>query len=398
MALETPTTKEISDNIVNQISVSINQTIPLLPVAFTRFLAKVLAGVFILLFKYIGFNFLQIFVRTASFQETTILGKKVTPLIDWGILIGVGSPDAGTPSELIVDITVINQVGSLPAGTQLTSNKNGITYLLLSPVTLDASIVQGTIRASTDIEGNTAVGTIGNLDPGDTVSFVNPLADVERDTLVDSVSVPGLDAETEAAYRQSVIDRFQQIPQGGSGVDYVIWGTEVPGIIRIYPYKGTPGFVDVFAEANTDIDPDGFPTAQQLLDVENAIRFDEEGLQTRLPVNVFLNVFSISRKGYTVTVTGLTVSDPVTVEANITAALNDYFLDREPFIDGVTSLPRRDFIKLNNVISIVDDFVSAAGGNFTSAELFITVGSVPVPIQDQLAIGQKAKADAINYV
>jgi len=397
MALDTPTTKEISDNIVNQISASINQTIPLLPVAFTRFLAKVLAGIFILLFKYVGFNFLQIFVRTASFQETIILGKKVTPLIDWGILIGVGSPDAGRPSELIIDITVINQVGSLLAGTQLTSNKNGITYLLLSPVLLDAATVQGTIRASTDIEGNTAVGIIGNLDPGDTVSFVNPLADVERDTLVDSVSVPGLDAETEVEYRQRVIDRFQQLPQGGSGVDYVIWGT-IPGIVNIFPYKGTPGFVDVFAEANTDLNPDGFPTAQQLLDVESAIRFDDEGLQTRLPVNVFLNVFSITRKGYTVTVTGLVVADILTVQANITAALNDYFLDREPFIDGVTSLPRRDFIKLNNVISIVDDFVSSAGGSFTSAAVEVTIGPIPIPVQDQLTIGQKAKADAINYV
>ncbi len=397
MALVTPTTKEISDNIINQISASINQTIPLLPVAFTRILAKVLAGIFILLFKYIGFNFLQIFVKTASFQETIILGQKVTPLIDWGILIGVGSPNAGTASELLIDITVINQVGSLLAGTQLTSNKNGITYLLLSPVVLNASTVQGTIRASTDIEGNTAVGTIGNLDPGDTVSFVNPLADVERDTLVDSVTNPGVDAETEAAYRQRVINRFQQLPQGGSGVDYVIWGI-IPGIINIYPYKGTPGFVNVFAEANTDLDPDGIPTAQQLLDVADAITFDEDGLQTRKPVNVFLITLPISRKGYTVTITGLTVDDPPTVKANIDGALEDYFLSREPFIDGVTSLPRRDFIKLNNVVSIVDDFVSAVGGSFVSAAVVITSGSIPVPVQDQLGIGQKAKVDAINYV
>lgn len=398
MALDTPTTQEISDTIINQISASISQAIPLLPLAFTRVLAKVLAGIYILLFKYIGWNFLQIFVRTASFQETTILGQTLTPLIEWGRLIGLGDPDPATPAELIIDIVVTTQTGSLLAGTQLTSNKNGVTYLLLSAVDLDAATVQGTIRASSDIDGNTDTGAAGNLDPGDVVSFVNPIDNVERDAAVDSTSVIGTNAETEAAYRQRVIDRFQALPQGGSGIDYVIWGTSVAGIINIYPYKGIPGFVDVYAEANTDLDPDGIPTPAQLTEVENAITYDEDGLQTRKPVNVFLNVYAISRKGYTVTVTGMVVDDPLTVQANITAAIEDYFLAREPFIDGVTPLPRKDFIKLSNVNSIVDDFVSAAGGSFVSTTVEITAGAVPVPVQDQLTIGQKAKADAVNYV
>jgi uncharacterized phage protein gp47/JayE len=397
MALDTPTTQEISDTIVAQISASISQSIPLLPIGFTRILAKILAAVFILLFKYIGWNFLQIFVRTASFQETIVLGQTLTPLIEWGRLIGIGDPNPSTPAELVVDIEVINQVGSLLAGTQLTSNKNGVTYLLLSPVTLDAATVQGTIRASTDIEGNTAVGAAGNLDPADIVSFVQPLDNVERDTVVDSTSVIGVDGEVEEDYRQRVIDRFQKLAQGGSGVDYTIWGI-IAGIVNIYPYKGTPGFVDVYAEANTDLDPDGIPTSAQLLAIADAITFDDDGLQTRKPVNAKLNVYAITRKGYTITITGLTVDDPVTVKANIDAAITAYFLDREPFIDGVTTLPRRDFIKVSNVNSIVDDFVSAAGGSFTSTAIEITIGAVPVPVQDQLGIGEKAKADAINYV
>ena len=398
MALDTPTTQEISDNIVNQISSSINQTIPLFPLAFTRFLAKVLGGLYILLFKYIGFNFLQIFIRTASFQETTILGQTLTPLIEWGRTVGAGDPGAGTAAELLIDITVTNQIGSLPAGTQLTSNKNGITYLLLSPVALDAATVQGTIRASTDVDGNTAVGAIGNLDPADTVFFVNPIDNVERDAVVDAVSVPGVDAETETDYRQRVIDRAAKLPQGGAGVDYTVWGL-IPGIVNIYPYKGNPGYVDVYAEANTVIDPDGIPTAGQLIDIATAITFDENGRQTRKPVDVFLNVFAITRKGYTVTITDLIVDDAPTVKANISAALVDYFLDREPFIDGVTLLPRRDFVKVSNINSVIDDFVSAAGGSFASAVLEITIGSVPVPVQDQLDIGEKAKLDLpIIYV
>lgn len=396
MALTTPTTQEISERIIDQIAASINQTIPLLPLAFTRVLAKVLAGVYVLLYKYIGWNFLQTFVSTASFQETTIFGRTLTPLIEWGRLIGVGDPNAGTAAELVVDIVVTNQTGTLLAGTQLTSNKNGVTYLLLSPVTLDAAVVQGTIRASLDLDGESAVGAVGNLEVADVVSFVNPLDDVERDTAVSSITTVGVDPEEEAEYRQRVIDRFQQSPQGGSGVDYRIWGI-IEGIINIYPYKGSPGYVDVYVEANTDLDPDGIPTAGQLTAVSNAITYDDEGLQTRKPVNAFLNTYPITRSGYTVTVTGLVVDDPVTVQANILTAVTNYFLDREPFIDGVTPNPRKDFVKVNNVNSVIDDFVSAAGGTFASTSIVLTVGAIPILVQDQLGIGAKSKLDAINY-
>jgi len=61
MSLVTPTTKELSDNIIAQLEATLNQTIPLLPRAFNRVLAKALAAVFILLYKYGGFIFLQIF-------------------------------------------------------------------------------------------------------------------------------------------------------------------------------------------------------------------------------------------------------------------------------------------------------------------------------------------------
>ena len=245
MALETPTTEQIADQIVAQVEASVSPLFSFLPRAFTRFFAKVLAGVFMIVYKYAGWMFLQIFVRTASFNETEVLGIKITPLIEWGRLIGVGDPIPSIQAELLLDITVTNQTGSLPAGTQAVSNKNGITYILLSPVTLDAATKQGTFRAASDIDGGTGGGEIGNLDPGDIVSFVNPLANVERDMLVDSVTTTGTDAETEPVYRQRVIDRFQQQPQGGAGVDYVIWGT-LEGIVKsIFPYTGENGFVDV---------------------------------------------------------------------------------------------------------------------------------------------------------
>lgn len=66
MALNPPTIDEIRDSIVSQIEASIGQTVPLLPKAFIRVLAKVLAAAILVLYKYGGFIFLQIFVSTAS--------------------------------------------------------------------------------------------------------------------------------------------------------------------------------------------------------------------------------------------------------------------------------------------------------------------------------------------
>ena len=150
MSLQTPTTKDISDNIIAQLEASLNQSIPLLPKAFLRVLAKALGGVFILLYKYAGFMFLQMFVQTASISETTINGKTVSPLTQWGRLIGIGDPVAATNAELLIDITVDNQTGTLPSGSQLVNSANGVTYITIGTINLNASTVQVTIRASAD--------------------------------------------------------------------------------------------------------------------------------------------------------------------------------------------------------------------------------------------------------
>lgn len=394
MALETPTTLEVQNLIIAQVEASVSPVAAFLPRAFTRFFAKVLAGVFMILYKYAGWMFLQIFVRTASFEETEVLGIKITPLIEWGRLIGVGDPDPAVQAELLLDITVTNQTGSLLAGTQAVSNKNGITYILLSPVTLDAATKQGTFRAASDIEGGIGGGEIGNLDPGDIVSFVNPLANVERDMLVDSVTATGSDAETEPVYRQRVIVRFQQQPQGGAGVDYVIWGTIPIEVKSIFPYTGSDGFVDIYVEVFPSVEPDGIASQNILDDVREAITFDD-GSQTRKPINAFLNTFSISRIAFTVNVVGMDVPDPTTTEDLITEALETYFLEREPFIDGVTPLPRRDRIQVNNIRSIVDSFVSAAGGAFTDVTLFLN--GTQIDFEHSLGFGEKSKVTAVNF-
>lgn len=398
MSLQTPTTKEINENIIAQLEASLNQTIPLLPKSFLRVLSKALAGVFILLYKYAGFMFLQQFVRTASIDPTEINGQTVRPLIEWGRLVGVGDPVPATQAELRIDITVNNQGGTLPSNSQLIGADNGVTYITIGSVALSANTVSATIRAVSDQSGGGGAGAIGNLDPGATVSFANPLADIERQATVSSQVVTGANAEDPEVYRQRVVDRFQKRPQGGAYADYEQWGEEVAGILNVYPYTSEcPGQVDLYVEATeaSSGSPDGIPTNAQLQAVLDSVELDEQGLASRRPANALVNAFPITRVGFDVRVTGLLVDDLAQVRDDIEDALTEYFISREPFIPGLSVPPRRDRITRSALGGVVDDVVSAQGGIFSAVFLELNGASLDLY---SLGVGEKSKLASLEWI
>lgn len=398
MSTTTPTTSELSTIIIAQLETSLNQSLPLLPKSFSRVLAKALAGVFILLYKYVGFGILQLFVRTASAKDTEVNGKTINPLTLWGELVGAGAPVAATQAELLIDVTVTNQTGSLPEFTQLVGATNGVTYLTTASVFLDAPVVQVVVRASADQSGGNGAGAIGNLEAGAAVSFVNPLANVDRNATVVSQVVTGADAESTEAYRQRVIDRFQKRPQGGALADYELWGEEPAGIVNVYPYRSDcPGMVDVYVEATPESsgNPDGIPTAAQLQEVLDSINFNENGLANRRPVSDLVQALPITRTAFDVAITNLIVDNIAEVQATIASSLSAYYQNREPWIEGLTVPPRADRVSESSAAGIVDDIVSAAGGTFDN--LVQSVGGIAVPAYS-LGLGEKAKLGAVTYV
>lgn len=399
MTITARTTQQVNDVVIAQLEASLNQSIPLLPKAFLRVLAKTIAGVFVLLYKYAGFMFLQLFVRTASFQATEVNGRMISPLQEWGNLVGVAPPVAATQAELTVTVSVENQTGTLDAGAQLLGPGNGVTYIVLAGVPLDAPTVTVTVRAVSDQVGGQGAGAIGNLAPGAVLSFANPLANVSRTATVTAQVVTGSDAETETAYRQRVIDRFQKRPQGGAYADYEQWGEEAAGVINVYPYTGDPGEVDLYSEATVESsgDPDGIPTPAQLQAVLDLVNFNQNGLANRRNANAFVNSYPITRTAFTVQVQGIAgVADLAQVQNDITVALQEYFLSVEPFIAGLSVPPRRDQITRTRVSAIVEDIVTAAGGTFTGAIFYVTGSPGSLQLY-ALGEGEKAKASSIGF-
>lgn len=391
----TPTTKQLAQNITDQITASMGIAAPLLPKAFIRVLARALAAVVVVLYKYAGFIFLQMFVSTASDKPTTVNGRTVVPINEWGALVGIPERTPATQAELTVTVIVTLQSGFLRTGDQLIGPDNGVTYLVAGDVALDAPTIEVVVRAAGDQQGGNGSGTIGNLEIGAIVSFANPLPNVGRDTTVLNAVVTGADEEATEAYRQRILDRFQKRPQGGAYADYEQWSEEAAGVLNSYPYTSDcPGQVDVYIESSTELD--GIPTTAQLQAALDLINLDQNGLATRRPAGALANTFPITRTAFDVRVLGLSVpGDLATVRDQIEATLTAYFLERAPFIIGLTVGARTDQITQTAVGGQIDDVVSAAGGFFTSVELSVLGGVTTLYF---LGIGEKAKLGALTYV
>lgn len=398
MSQETPTTQETSELIVAQFEAQLSQTIPLLPKAFLRVLAKVMAGVFMLLYKYGGFMFLQMFVRTATYDQTEVNGRLIRPLAEWANLIGEPPLESAVPAQLQIEVTVNSQTGVLSAGEQLVDTATGVRYSVITGVPLDAATVTASVIAVSDQANGNGAGAIGNMENGETLQFVSPFANIERTAIVTGTSVQGSDAESVSSFRARIIKRFQRRPQGGAYADYEEWGLTVPGIVNIYPYTGErAGEVDIYVEATvaSSGSQDGIPSQAQLDAVLAAINLDDNGMATRRPANAFPNVYPITRTGFDVTVNGLQVSNPATVQPQIAAAVQEYFLNRAPYIEGLSVPPRRDRIANSALSGTVEDIVSASNGVFTSVT--IRLNGTPTSLYT-LGIGEKAKASTVSFV
>ncbi len=369
MALSTPTISEIAANIVADIEAEYSQNIPILAKAVFRIWAFIQSGVFIILYKFGTEQFKQRFVQTANETFLALLGEQVgvvrTPAQIW---TGTGS------------VPVTTTGGVIQAGTQLVNNATGIVYI----VTPSKAIILSPTETMT--LQSTVGGDISNLVVSDEITFVSPQPGIGDTITITIVSQEGADIEPIEQYRQRVLDRYQKQPQGGALADYELWAEEAVNVINAYPYAGTtPGTVEVFIEV--DNQTDGIPTAPQLAAALASINFDPvTGLATRRPVTAEVTTEAITRTTFVVEVQSLNPDTPDIREA-IDDAVEDLFLDKEPFIQGL-SIVRRDTITNAEVTSIVSTVASANGS--TVNNVITKEGGVPFDLRT-LGQGEKAK-------
>lgn len=374
-------TEQVYQQIITRLEASLGQRVPLLPKAFIRVLARTLSAVWVTLFKYANWMFLQQFVTHASDEPTEVLGRTMQPLTTWGRTIGAGDRRAATPAELTVTVTAEQQGGTLPAGTQLRNPVTQALYTTRASIALDAPTQSVDVRAVTR-------GVTGNAETGARLEFVNPLTGVAPTAPVTAVTATGADQESPEDYRQRVLNAFQRRPQGGAYADYATWGGSVPGVRRVYPYTGLPGEVDVYVESTTT--PHRVPTPAQLDAVDDAIQLNENGQATRRPANAWVNVYPVRVATVDVQITGLTAQ----VQVQIAEALTALFESLEPFVVGLSVPPRRDRITASAVASAVEQIAADSGGIVGDVRIAVNGGGQTLYI---LRDGEIATLGTITY-
>lgn len=368
MALQQKTTKEIYDIIIAQMKSELGQNVSILPKSFISIIATVMAGVFMILYKACSWIFLQIFVSTASYEEVSILGKTISPLTEWGRLIGVGDPTPATQSVISAKV-IVNQLDStIFSGTQFTSQVNGLTYITTKSYTFkkNEEVIHLTCAEN---------GAKGNLHSGATLNIVNPIGSIEDAIEVVELVEAGADRESETSYRKKIKERFQLQPEGGALADYRNWANGTAGVINSYIYTGEPANVIIYVLADPDIYTDRIPDEALLRKVGENIETDPStGLATRKPLTAIIdplgdksysNVRAVKVVAFDVEILQLKVDSQAEVYNLIKETITDYFLEREPYLKGLATSPAKNVINETNIIALIDDIIQNYNGVFT---------------------------------
>lgn len=375
MAYKNKTIEEVQKLLIRSFEHEFNRRLRILPKSFIKILCKVFAGVFIVVYKLVGWYFLQMFPETADWKEVTILGVRLRPLVKLGVLFGVGEPLAGVQWRGIITIDVLTQGSVLYSGTQLKNSVTGKLYITTETKTLLKSKEAVPVVC-------TEIGTAGNLEQNDTLNFVNPYGFIKTEAVVLDVARVGLDNELESSYRNRVINRFRLQPQGGALADYRIWASEVPGVLNVYPYndKEQPGGVLLYVSGIPDVYADRIPNNGLLKKVGEVCTYDPEtGKATRKPLTAMLdpkndgsysNVKPITVAVFDIVITGIAGAIPADFAQVVKPALRNYFSDRDLYIRGLSDDNNRtNVISKNHVITVVNQMAVSVKAVFETAEM-----------------------------
>jgi hypothetical protein len=380
------TIDEIRTLIIGWLQQQWNNKLRILPKSFVKIISTVFAGVFIILFKQIGWLFLQIYPETAYWGEINILGIRIRPLVKWGVLLGVGEPRTGTQWSGIIKVDVTAKNTLLNNGTQLKSDLTGKIYLIDDTKTLENDVESIPVICA-------ELGTAGNLEPGEKLYFVSPLGNVKKEAEIIEVIEDAIDNETEADYRYRVVNRWRVQPQGGSLSDYRIWGMEVPGVLNIYPYNDddSPVGVIIYVSGNQAVFPDRIPSAALLINVGKSCTYNTEtGKANRKPVaaiidptkdETYQNIKPVNVKTFDIYIEGLTGITPLEFSESVKNPIEEYFLSREPYIRGLSDDNNKtNSVEKNNVSSVVDQVAISLKAQFEN--VIMKSGEEVVPTYD----------------
>jgi uncharacterized phage protein gp47/JayE len=393
MALKIPTTKESTAQNITTFESALNQTVPLTDQAFLRVMSFIQAASQTGLYKYATERALQNFALTATGENLDQIGR------EYGVVRKVAV-------AAVLDISIVATTGTIISVTNaFIGDSNGVRYTPDSQVTAVDDLAELTVTSE-------ETGTAGNLNVGATLTLESQVAGASSKATVTQVETLGTEEETDAAYRERILDEIRTVGGGGNAVDYRTWAEQTPGVRRAFPYAGRPpaegasfpGERTVYIEAEQTLDFDGIAD-QNLLDAAREyIDEDPATEQTRTPLGLpnldaeTLWVESITRIGMYVEVRNLVVDSDLEAQlkSDLSSALDTYFREITAFVDGVdVEIERNDTITSVTIGTIANDVFAQYGATAASVVFGTSIGVFLTSYT--LGQGELSKLQLITY-
>lgn len=250
MAFQRPTLKELNERTEQDVTSRVGISAPA-RLAVLRVLSRALAGLAHGLYGYIDIQAKNLLPDTGD----------ANTVLRWAQMLGVQRQAASQSSG---DVTASGIIGSVvPAGSLLQSS-DGAQFEAVADVTFAGATATISVQSIQS-------GAANNVDTGQTVSFVSPIAGVTPATTVLAPGITGgADEESIDDLRVRVLERMRQPPKGGAESDYVQWAKEGhPDVTRAWVSGQEMSANSVTVRIVTDDAPGGMiPSAGVIDDVE----------------------------------------------------------------------------------------------------------------------------------
>jgi len=298
MPFSRPTLPQIIDRVKQDLEAKLTGSSPVLRRSVVAVLARIIAGASHVLHGHLDWLYKQLFPTLADEDN----------LLQWGSIWAVERKAASFAER---DVLFTGAIGAVILPGAELQRSDGIIY---------AVDVGGTFTGTTlllKVICETA-GSIGNVDTGVLLQFVEPVAGVQNEAPVQaSNSIDGADQEDIEAYRARVLFRIANTPQGGAAADYIAWALEVAGVTRafVFPLNTGPGTVGLSFVRDNDVSI--IPDAGEVAEVQAYI-------DARRPVTVDFTAFAPTTETVAFDI-DLLANDTAEIRAAIEAELTDLF-------------------------------------------------------------------------
>jgi hypothetical protein len=220
MAVEIPTTQELTDQNIARFEARLNQTIPANDQSFIRVLSVVEAMIGTSLNKMAAERYLQNLALTATGDDLDRIG------IEYGV---VRKPAIAAVLEIDQPA---NNGTTIQANTEYVGDSNGVRYIV------NSTVVAAGGQADLEVTAK-ETGDVGNLTTGDTLTIVTQIPGITSTTATyDSTTTTGVDRESDDSYRRRILNEIRTVGGGSNPVDYRTWAEEAPEVFRAFPYSG----------------------------------------------------------------------------------------------------------------------------------------------------------------